>query len=80
LYVPQNESNFAAYSLQPLGVDVIDIYQPGHIDPSVPVEDTVGAIADLIQEGKVRFLGLSEASPEHIRRAHAVHPVAALPV
>lgn len=77
---PNSVKNFAAYSLQRLGVNVIDIYQPGRIDPNVPVEDTVGAIADLIQEGKVRFLGLSEASPEHIRRAHAVHPVAALEI
>ncbi len=64
--------------MQRLGIEVIDIYQPGRIDPNVPVEDTIGAISDLIQEGKVRFLGLSEATAEHIRRAHAVHPVAAL--
>jgi len=77
---PNSVKNFAAYSLQRLGIDVIDIYQPGRIDPDVPVEDTVGAIAELIQEGKVRFLGLSEANAEHIRRAHAVHPVTALEI
>jgi aryl-alcohol dehydrogenase-like predicted oxidoreductase len=57
---PNSVMNFAAYSLQRLDVDVIDLYQPGRIDPTVPIEDTVGAIADLIQEGKVRYLGLSE--------------------
>ena len=77
---PSSVKNFAAYSLQRLGIDVIDIYQPGRVDANVPIEDTVGAIADLIREGKVRFLGLSEASAEHIRRAHAVHHVAALEI
>lgn len=77
---PSSVKNFAAYSLQRLGVEVIDIYQPARIDPAVPVEETVGAVAELIQEGKVRHLGLSEASPEAIRRAHAVHPVAALEI
>ena len=67
---PNAVKNFAAYSLQRLGVDVIDIYQPGRIDPNVPVEETVGAIADLIKEGKVRYLGLSETGAENIRRAH----------
>lgn len=77
---PNAVKNFAAYSLQRLGVDVIDIYQPGRIDPNVPVEETVGAIADLIKEGKVRYLGLSETGAENIRRAHKVHPVAALEI
>jgi aryl-alcohol dehydrogenase-like predicted oxidoreductase len=77
---PAAVKNFAAYSLKRLGVDVIDMYQPARIDPSVPVEDTVGAIADLIEEGKVRYLGLSEANAEHLRRAHAVHPVSALEI
>jgi aryl-alcohol dehydrogenase-like predicted oxidoreductase len=77
---PSSVKNFAAYSLQRLGVDVIDIYQPARIAPEVPIEETVGAIADLIKEGKVRFLGLSEASAEHLRRAHAVHPVTALEI
>ena len=77
---PNAVKNFAAYSLQRLGVDVIDIYQPGRIDPNVPVEDTVGAIADLIKEGKVRYLGLSETGVENIRRAQKVHPVTALEI
>jgi aryl-alcohol dehydrogenase-like predicted oxidoreductase len=77
---PNAVKNFAAYSLQRLGVDVIDIYQPGRLDPNVPVEETVGAIADLIKEGKVRYLGLSETGVENIRRAHKVHPVAALEI
>jgi aryl-alcohol dehydrogenase-like predicted oxidoreductase len=77
---PNAVKNFAAYSLQRLGVDVIDIYQPGRIDPNVPVEDTVGAIADLIREGKVRYLGLSETGVENVRRAHKVHPVTALEI
>lgn len=77
---PQAVKNFAAYSLNRLGVEAIDIYQPSRIDPSVPIEDTIGAIADLIKEGKVRYLGLSEASAENVRRAHAVHPVTALEI
>lgn len=65
-------------SLRRLRTDVIDLYYAHRIDPNVPVEDMVGAMADLVREGKVRFLGLSEASPKSIRRAHAVHPVSAL--
>jgi aryl-alcohol dehydrogenase-like predicted oxidoreductase len=65
-------------SLQRLGVDVIDLYYQHRVDRSVPIEETVGAMAELVQEGKVRFLGLSEARPETIRRAHAVHPISAL--
>ena len=65
-------------SLQRLGVDVIDLYYQHRVDPSVPIEDTVGAMADLVRAGKVRFLGLSEASAATLRRAHAVHPIAAL--
>ena len=72
--------NFAAYSLQRLNVDVIDLYQPGRLDPSIPVEETIGAIADLIRDGKVRHLGLSEVSAEQLRKAHSVHPVAALQI
>jgi aryl-alcohol dehydrogenase-like predicted oxidoreductase len=77
---PEAVKNFAAYSLNRLNVDAIDIYQPGRINPSIPIEDTVGAIADLIKDGKVKYLGLSEASPEIIRRAHKVHPVTAVEV
>ncbi|MCB8875965.1 aldo/keto reductase [Acidisoma silvae] len=65
-------------SLQRLGLDVIDLYYQHRVDPTVPIEDTVGAMAELVAEGKVRHLGLSEAGPETIRRAHAVHPIAAL--
>src|SRR5271155_2245141 len=63
-------------SLKRLGVDVIDLYYQHRIDPTVPVEDTVGAMSRLVEQGKVRALGLSEARPETIRRAHAVHPIA----
>ena len=65
-------------SLERLGVDVIDLYYQHRVDRSVPIEETVGAMAELVRAGKVRFLGLSEARPETIRRAHAVHPISAL--
>jgi len=65
-------------SLRRLGVDTIDLYYQHRVDVTVPIEDTVGAMADLVRQGKVRYLGLSEAGPETIRRAHAVHPIAAL--
>ena len=65
-------------SLKRLGVEVIDLYYQHRVDPNVPIEDTVGAMAELKREGKIRFLGLSEAAPETIRRAHATHPITAL--
>lgn len=65
-------------SLKRLGLDVIDLYYQHRVDPETPIEDTVGAMADLVREGKVRYLGLSEAGPATIRRAAAVHPIAAL--
>jgi len=65
-------------SLKRLGVEHIDLYYQHRVDPAVPIEDTVGAMARLVEQGKVRWLGLSEAAPETIRRAHAVHPIAAL--
>ena len=65
-------------SLQRLGVDHIDLYYQHRVDPNVPIEETVGAMAELVTQGKVRYLGLSEAAPATIRRAHAVHPIAAL--
>jgi aryl-alcohol dehydrogenase-like predicted oxidoreductase len=77
---PAAVKNFAAYSLQRLGTDHIDIYQPARLDPATPIEETVGAIAQLIKEGKVKYLGLSEVNPDIIRRAHAVHPVTALEI
>jgi aryl-alcohol dehydrogenase-like predicted oxidoreductase len=69
-----------AYSLQRLGTDHIDVYRPARIDPAVPIEDTVGAIAEMIDAGYVRHLGLSEAGADTIRRAHAVHPVSDLQI
>ena len=65
-------------SLKRLGVDCIDLYYQHRLDPKVPIEETVGAMAQLVREGKVLYLGLSEAGPETIRRAHAVHPITAL--
>jgi aryl-alcohol dehydrogenase-like predicted oxidoreductase len=65
-------------SLKRLGVDTIDLYYQHRVDPEVPIEETVGAMAGLVRAGKVRYLGLSEAAPETIRRAHAVHPITAL--
>ncbi len=65
-------------SLQRLNVEVIDLYFQHRVDPKTPIEDTVGAMADLVKQGKVRYLGLSEAAPATIRRAHAVHPISAL--
>ncbi len=65
-------------SLNRLGVEVIDLYYQHRVDPDTPIEDTVGAMAELVRAGKVRWLGLSEAAPSTIRRAHAVHPIAAL--
>ncbi|MBC8070892.1 MAG: aldo/keto reductase [Deltaproteobacteria bacterium] len=65
-------------SLRRLGIDIIDLYYQHRVDPNVPIEDTVGAMARLVEQGKVRRIGLSEASPATIRRAHAVHPIAAL--
>jgi len=72
---PAAVKNFAAYSLKRLGVDVIDIYRPSRLDPAVPVEDTVGAIADLVKAGYVRHIGLSEVGAETIRRAAKVQPI-----
>ena len=65
-------------SLRRLGVDTIDLYYQHRVDPNIPIEETVGAMAQLVQEGKVRYLGLSEAGPRTLRRAHRVHPIAAL--
>ncbi|HET7307007.1 MAG TPA: aldo/keto reductase [Gammaproteobacteria bacterium] len=65
-------------SLKRLGVETIDLYYQHRVDPNTPIEDTVGAMSRLVEEGKVRFLGMSEAAPETLRRAHAVHPITAL--
>jgi aryl-alcohol dehydrogenase-like predicted oxidoreductase len=69
-----------AYSLRRLGTDYVDLYQPARLDPNVPIEDTVGAIAEMIQAGYVRYAGLSEMGADTIRRAHATHPIAALQI
>ena len=75
---PEYVKSACEASLKRLGVDLIDLYYQHRVDPTVPIEDTVGAMADLIKAGKVRALGLSEAKPETIRRAHATHPIAAV--
>jgi aryl-alcohol dehydrogenase-like predicted oxidoreductase len=77
---PAAVKNFLAYSLTRLGVDHIDVYRPARLDPAVPIEETIGAIADLVKAGYVRAIGLSEVGPETIRRAHAVHPIADLQI
>lgn len=77
---PAAVKNFLAYSLRRLGTDHIDVYRLGRVDPSVPIEETVGAIAELIQQGYVRHVGLSEAGAATIRRAQATHPVADLQI
>ncbi len=73
---PETVKNSLAYSLQRLGTDYVDIYRPARLDPDVPIEDTIGAIADLVQSGYVRAIGQSEVGAGTIRRAHAVHPIA----
>ena len=77
---PAAVKNFIGYSLKRLGVDTIDVYRPARLDPSVPIEDTVGAIADLVKGGYVRHIGLSEVGAETIRRAAKVHPIADLQI
>jgi aryl-alcohol dehydrogenase-like predicted oxidoreductase len=75
---PENARIAVEGSLQRLGTDHIDLYYQHRMDPDVPIEDTVGALADLVQAGKIRHIGLSEAAPATIRRAHAVHPITAV--
>lgn len=75
---PEYVASACDASLRRLGIDHIDLYYQHRVDPDVPIEETVGALAELVHAGKVRFLGLSEAAPETIRRAHAVHPISAL--
>jgi aryl-alcohol dehydrogenase-like predicted oxidoreductase len=77
---PAAVKNFLAYSLVRLGTDYIDVYRPARLDPAVPIEDTIGAIADLVKAGYVRSIGLSEVGPETIRRAAKVHPIADLQI
>ncbi|WP_316197924.1 aldo/keto reductase [Bradyrhizobium sp. SZCCHNS2002] len=77
---PAAVRNFLAYSLQRLGVEAIDIYRPARLDPSVPIEETIGAMAELKQAGYIKHIGLSEVGSESIRRAHKVHPISDLQI
>jgi aryl-alcohol dehydrogenase-like predicted oxidoreductase len=77
---PAAVKNFLAYTLKRLGVDYIDIYRPSRLDPNVPIEETIGAIAELVKAGYVRAIGLSEVGVDTIRRAHAVHPITDLQI
>lgn len=77
---PAAVKNFLTYTLKRLGTDYIDIYRPARVDPNVPIEDTVGAMAEMVKAGYVRCIGLSEAGAETLRRAHAVHPITDLQI
>src|SRR5205823_7259689 len=77
---PAAVKTFAAYSLKRLGVDVIDIYRPARLDPAVPIEETIGAIADLVKAGYVRHIGLSEVGAGTVARAAKVHPIVDLQI
>jgi len=77
---PGAVKNFLAHTLTRLGVDHIDIYRPARLDPNVPIEETIGAIAEMVKAGYVRYIGLSEVGAETIRRAHAVHPISDLQI
>jgi len=77
---PAALKNFLAYSLRRLGTDYIDIYRPARLDPTVPIEETVGAMADLVKAGYIRFIGMSEVGAHTIHAAHAVHPIADLQI
>jgi aryl-alcohol dehydrogenase-like predicted oxidoreductase len=77
---PAAVKNSLAYSLRRLGTDYVDLYQPARVDPCVPIEDTVGAISEMVKAGYVRHIGLSEASADTIRRANAIHPISALQI
>ena len=77
---PAAVKNFLAYSLQRLGVDTIDVYRPARLDPDVPIEESIGAMADMIKAGWIKHIGLSEVGSDTIRRAHAVHPIVDLQI
>src|SRR5215471_11719049 len=77
---PAAAKNFVAYTLTRLGLDHVDIYRPGRLDPGVPIEETIGGLADLVKAGYVRAIGLSEVGPDTIRRASAVHPISDLQI
>ena len=77
---PAAAKNFIAYTLTRLGLDHVDIYRPGRLDPNLPIEETIGGLADLVKAGYVRAIGLSEVGPDTIRRANAVHPICDLQI
>ena len=77
---PEAVKNFLTYSLRRLGTDYIDLYQPCRVDAKIPIEETIGAVADLVRAGYVRHVGISEASAASLRKAHAVHPIATLQI
>ena len=77
---PNSVKNFLTYSLRRLGTDYVDIYRPARVDPAVPIEDTIGAVSDMVKAGYVRYIGLSEVGSETIRRANAVHPITDLQI
>lgn len=77
---PQSIQNYLAYTLRRLGTDYVDLYQPARINPHIPVEDTIGAVADLVKAGYVRNIGITEIDAETLRRAHSVHPISLLEV
>jgi aryl-alcohol dehydrogenase-like predicted oxidoreductase len=77
---PQSVKNYLTYTLTRLGTDHVDVYRPARVDPNVPIEETIGAIAEMVEAGYVRHIGLSEAGPETIRRAAAVHPIVDLQI
>jgi aryl-alcohol dehydrogenase-like predicted oxidoreductase len=77
---PQAVKNFLAYTLRRLGTDYVDVYRPGRVFPDVPIEETIGAIAEMVEAGYARHIGLSEAGAETVRRAHAVHPISDLQI
>jgi aryl-alcohol dehydrogenase-like predicted oxidoreductase len=77
---PAAVKNFLAYSLQRLGVEAIDIYRPARLDPAVPIEETVGALGEMVKKGYIKHIGLSEVGSETIRRAHATHPISDLQI
>jgi aryl-alcohol dehydrogenase-like predicted oxidoreductase len=77
---PDAIKNFVNYSLTRLGIETIDLYQPSRMDDSVPVEDIIGTVADLVKEGKVRYIGVSEITADQLRKANSVHPISALEI
>ncbi len=77
---PESVKNYLSYTLKRLGTDYVDLYQPARINPNIPVEETIGAVAELVKAGYVRYVGISEVNGETLRRAHAVHPISLVEV